>query len=114
MGAKPERSCETNVTDARGRVLSLRRLTVLDRLRLFKAAGPLLAENAPWFGMAVLAASVDAIDGVPVPLPSSEAQIEAAVMRLGDEGLAGVAEALEHSDDATLEQNAGNSHGTPT
>ncbi|MBN8906939.1 MAG: hypothetical protein J0H99_10015, partial [Rhodospirillales bacterium] len=64
--------------------------------------------------LAILAASVDAIDGVPVPLPSSEAQIEAAVMRLGDEGLSAVADTLDRSDDPALEQNAGNSHGTPT
>lgn len=102
------------ITDAQGRALSLRRLTVLDRLRLFKAAGPVLAENAPWFGMAVLAASVEAIDGVPVPLPSSEAQIEAAVVRLGEEGLSAVAEALERDEVSKVEQLAGNSRGTPT
>ncbi|MBN8904443.1 MAG: hypothetical protein BGO51_02115 [Rhodospirillales bacterium 69-11] len=102
------------IADGQGRTLSLRRLTVLDRLRLFKAAGPVLAENAPWFGMAVLAASVEAIDGVPVPLPSSEAQIEAAVVRLGEEGLSAVAEALEQRDASSIEQLAGNSRGTPT
>ncbi|MBN8925469.1 MAG: hypothetical protein J0H19_02470, partial [Rhodospirillales bacterium] len=75
---------------------------------------PVLAENAPWFGMAVLAASVEAIDGVPVPLPSSEAQIEAAVVRLGEEGLSAVAEALEQRDASSIEQLAGNSRGTPT
>ena len=50
------------VTDSRGRQLTLRTLTVLDRLRLFKAAGPILAENNPWFGMAILASSVAEID----------------------------------------------------
>jgi hypothetical protein len=33
------------VTDAKGRVLGLRRLSVLDRLRLFEAAGAELARN---------------------------------------------------------------------
>jgi hypothetical protein len=64
------------VTDADGRRLALRRLTALDKLRLFKAAGPQLAHNAPWLGMAMLAYSVAAIDDVPVPAPVTEAQIE--------------------------------------
>jgi len=97
-----------SVKDAKGRQLTLRRLTVLDRLRLFKAAGPVLAENHPWFGMAVLASSVAAIDAVPVPLPGNEAQIEAAVSRLGDEGLAAVAAALEEEEPSGLEERAGN------
>lgn len=81
-------------TDALGRRLALRRLTALDKLRLFKAAGPALAHNQPWLGMAVLAASVTAIDDVPMPAPGTEAQVEAMVARLGDAGLAAVAEAL--------------------
>jgi hypothetical protein len=80
--------------DAQGRRLALRRLTALDKLRLFKAAGAVLAHNQPWLGMAVLAASVTAIDDVPVPQPASEAQIEALVARLGDDGVAAVAAAL--------------------
>ena len=75
------------VTDALGRRLTLRRPTALDKLRLFKAAGPVLAYNQPWLGLALLAASVVAIDDVPVPPPATEAQIEALVARLGDDGL---------------------------
>ncbi len=82
------------VMDDEGRSLALRRLTALDKLRLFKAAGPHLAQNQMWLGMAVLAASVAAIDGVPVPLPGNEGQIEALVARLGDAGIAAVAAAL--------------------
>jgi hypothetical protein len=80
--------------DAEGRVLTLRRLTALDKLRLFKAAGPALSANQHWIGMAVLACSVTAIDGVPVPAPATEAQIEQLVARLGDAGIAAVASAL--------------------
>lgn len=82
------------VTDSQGHRLALRRLTALDKLRLFKAAGPELAHNQPWLGMAVLAASVSAIDDVPVPQPATEAQIESLVSRLGDHGLAAAAAAL--------------------
>jgi hypothetical protein len=99
------------VTDAEGRRLTLRRLTALDRLRLFKAAGPLLAQNQPWLGMAVLASSVVAIDEVPMPTPVNELQIEAMIGRLGDAGTAAIAQALQQ--DAApgvdeLVQNAGN------
>ena len=99
------------VTDADGRRLTLRRLTALDRLRLFKAAGPLLAQNQPWLGMAVLASSVAAIDDVPVPPPVNELQIEAMIGRLGDAGTVAVAQALQqHVAPAVEEQvaNAGN------
>jgi hypothetical protein len=82
------------VMDAQGRTLSLRRLTALDKLRLFKAAGPVLAQNQAWLGMAVLACSVAAIDAVPVPFPATEAQVEGLVSRLGDAGIAAVASAL--------------------
>ncbi|MCW3477653.1 hypothetical protein [Limobrevibacterium gyesilva] len=82
------------VVDAQGRRLQLRRLTALDKLRLFKAAGPVLAQNRPWLGMAVLACSVAAIDDVPVPAPGNEGQMEALVQRLGDAGIAAVAAAL--------------------
>jgi hypothetical protein len=99
------------VTDDDGRRLAIRRLTALDRLRLFKAAGPTLAQNQPWLGMALIASSVNAIDDVPIPTPANEAQIEAMVARLGDSGISAVAQALQQSADLTtaeLLDNAGN------
>jgi hypothetical protein len=101
--------------DETGRRLTLRRLSALDKLRLYKAAGPQLAQNAPWLGIALLAASVVAIDGVPVPAPATEAQIEALVGRLGEHGLAAVAAALAAPAQAeNIGDAAGNSRGTPT
>ena len=85
----------TVVTDGHGRQLSLRRLTALDRLRLFKAAGALLSQNDRWLGMAMLAVSVSAIDDIPIPQPGTEQQIEALVHRLGDTGIAAVASTLD-------------------
>jgi len=86
--------------DNLGRRLTVRRLTALDRLRLFKAIGPELAQNAPYFGMAALATSVIEIDGVPVPQPMTESQLEGLVQRLGDEGIEAVARLLEASEPA--------------
>jgi len=96
----------TIVTDRKGRELRVRRLSALDRLRLFKAIGPELAENAPYVGMALLAICVTDIDSVPLPIPMTEGQVEALVQRLGDEGLAAVSDALLESSPATEEQRA--------
>jgi hypothetical protein len=82
------------VHDVEGRELVLRRLTALDRLRLFKAIGPVLSQNNLYLGMATLAASVTAIDSIPIPAPTTEGQVEALVARLGDTGIAAVAGAL--------------------
>ena len=86
-------------------------MTALDKLRLFKAAGPVLAQNRPWLGMALLACSVTAIDDVPVPPPANEQQIEALVARLGDAGIAAAATALAAEPEPRsrrLAANAGN------
>ena len=83
-----------DVTDAEGRRLTLRQLTALDRLRLFKAVGSVLAQNEPYLGMAMLAASVAEIDGVPVPVPANEMLLEGIVQMLGDAGLAAAATAF--------------------
>jgi hypothetical protein len=99
--------------DGRGRRITLRRLTALDTLRLFKAAGPVLAQNEPWLSMAGLAFSVVELDGVPVPSPSTEAQIEGLIDRLGDEGLAAVADTVKGQQEASDSKlNVGNLPGT--
>lgn len=89
------------VTDSEGRRIALRRLNALDKLRLFKAAGPVLAHNQPWLGMAVLAYSVVAIDDIPVPPPLNEQQLEAIVARLGDAGINAVAGAFSTEPEPT-------------
>ena len=80
------------VTDARGRVLSLRKIGPLQRTRLFKIMGPDNSRNVPLLGTYMMAVSVSAIDDTPEPFPTSDAQIEALISRLDDDGLSGVAE----------------------
>jgi len=82
------------VTDGQGRRLGFRRPGALDRLRLFKALGPVLSGNDRYVGYAMLAYCVTSIDDVPIPAPASEAQMEALVARVGDAGLAAVGEGL--------------------
>lgn len=101
--------------DQGGRRFLLRRLTALDTLRLFKAAGPVLAQNEPWLSMAGLAFAVLEIDGVPVPTPSTEAQIEGLIDRLGDVGLAAIADTIKDEFvQAHAEADVGNLPGTPS
>ncbi len=85
----------STVVDSKGRRLTVRRLTALDTLRLFKAAGPVLAQNEPWLSMAGVAFSALEIDGIPVPAPTTESQIESLIDRLGDEGLAAIADTIK-------------------
>lgn len=80
-------------TDSRGRVIKARRLGALDRMNMLKAAGAELAGNGPWIGYATLASMVTDIDDAPQPRPRTVAQIEAAVDRLGDDGLNALAAA---------------------
>ena len=82
------------IVDADGRSLVMRRLGALDRLRLYKVIGASLGTNAPYLGIAMLAVSVCSVDGVPMPPPGTEAQLEALVARLGDAGIAAAAAAM--------------------
>lgn len=79
------------VTDSKGRKLTFRRLGALDRARIFKAAGPVNAQNAPYVGMAMIACSCTDVDGVPVAFPSKESEIDAAIARLDDPGMDAIA-----------------------
>jgi len=82
------------VTDRLGRVLTVRPLGPLDRLRVFEAAGAELSRNDRWLGLALLACSATAIDGIPYPFPNNKAGIEAMVQRLGDAGHAALVRGL--------------------
>ena len=90
-----------DVTDALGRTLTVHRLTALDRLRLFKALPPHLAGHDYYLGQACLTFAVTAIDGVPIPQPTNEPQIEAAIARLGNEGIDAIGAALKPEEPAT-------------
>ncbi len=88
------------VEDAGGRRIGVRRPGALDRLRLFKALGPGLAQNERYVGYAMLAMCVESLDGVPVPQPGNEGQLEGLVARLGDAGMVAVGRALVEDDAA--------------
>lgn len=88
------------IRDDSGRNIKIRRINALDRLRLLKVAGRELSQNEAWLNMAVLTLAVVEIDGVPRVMPTTERQIESAVMELCDNGLRAIAEALDENEKA--------------
>lgn len=74
------------VTDAKGRKLHLRKLTVMDQVRLLRAIGPAQSSNRPYVDLVTMASGVAQIDEVPCIIPTNERQIDAAIERIGDEG----------------------------
>lgn len=87
-------NAEKTVTDSLGRKLKFRRLLALDRARLFKAMGPVNSQNAPYFGMAMIACSCTFVDDLPLPFPNTDAMIENAISRLGDEGMEAISTSI--------------------
>lgn len=83
-----------SVTDARGRVIAVRRLKTLDRMRLFELVGAVNSKNDEYLGYATLAYSVTMIDGAPLSTPTTKLALEALVQQLDDDGFAAVAESL--------------------
>lgn len=73
--------------DSLGRLIKIRKLTPLDRMRIFEALGPSLSENASYLAYAFAASCVTQIDATPVAFPRSVKTLEATVDMLGDEGL---------------------------
>jgi len=96
------------VIDRAGRRLALRRVGVLETLRLYKALGPELSLNEAYVGLAIVAASVAMVDELPLPFPASEAAVEALLERLGDDGAAAVAAAVAPVPMADVVTSAGN------
>jgi hypothetical protein len=98
----------TEIVDKAGRRIALRRVGVVEQLRLFKALGPELSVIPPYLTGAMIAASVAMIDDVPLPFPTSEAGVEAALERIGLEAMALIAAATARPAADVLEAAAGN------
>jgi hypothetical protein len=75
------------VTDRRGRKITVRRLTALDRLRLFEMLGSRLADNMMYISYALSALCVSAIDGDQEHGPATKIQLESLVQRLDQDGI---------------------------
>lgn len=76
-----------DVTDARGRKLTIRKPGPLAQYRLVKNVGPEAAANQTYMQMIQPLIYLAAIDGDPVHLPASDREVEALIQRLDDDGL---------------------------
>ena len=75
-----------DVTDAKGRKLSVRIMDPGDMLDLMEAAGD-ASSNRGFMAMAMHVCSVEAIDDTPVPRPRDKDDIKRMARTLGNEGL---------------------------
>jgi hypothetical protein len=99
---------EQVITDKAGRRLTLRKMGMLELLRLFKALGPDLSMNRSYLGLATVVSAVSMIDEVPVPFPANEAAVEALIDRLGDDAIAAVAPIIKSNPVPEMVAEAGN------
>lgn len=79
------------ITDAANRRLIVRKLSAMDRLNMYEAAGT-MSSNEGWMGMCALACSCVDIDGEKVDKPMSPLEMKALVARLEEDGM----NAIEH------------------
>jgi hypothetical protein len=80
-------NAETTVTDDRGRKLTFKRPGPLAQFQIVEAMGD-AATNGTLMQMVNPLIYVVAIDGEPVFLPAKRSEVDALILKLGDEGLA--------------------------
>ena len=82
------------VLDAAGRVISVQRLPKLQMRKLIRAWGA-ASDIDRWVGEAIVAAHATAIDGVPLPLPTSADTADANISKLDNHGIQAIGEWLQ-------------------
>lgn len=83
-----------DVTDARGRTITLRKPGVLAQFRLVEALGE-TASNATYVNMVLPLLFVHAVDGEQTGALASKVLVEALIQRLDDDGIAAVIKGVE-------------------
>ena len=79
--------------DARGRLITVNRLSALQFYRLTKVMGA-ASSNVASMDLAAIASAVKKIDAAPVAFPSNEREVEFLIQQLDFDGLAAAGEAL--------------------
>lgn len=104
----------TIITDSLGRKLEVRRLNKLE-IRQFTRRMGAACDVDRWFGEAIIAAQVQAIDGTPVPKSLTPDDIDAVVAQLDDPGIGAVIEWARETfpTPQKIAEAAKNSAGTP-
>lgn len=80
------------LVDALGRKITIKNLSVVDQAQVLRTAGPDQANNQPYVMMIECLYMVQDIDGNPAMRPVNERQVDAALGKLGDHGMARVME----------------------
>lgn len=93
------------ITDALGRVIRLRKPSMLDIYDLMKALGD-DAKNPSCVGMAYNILYVGLLDGSVFEAPKTYGEVRAALQRLDEHGLTAVAEGLAQFESAKTEKEA--------
>lgn len=86
-----EATQEHVVIDRKGRKIRLAKPSVLSQFRIVKVLGPDAAANQTYVGMIMPLLFVASIEDDPVYFPNTEAEIDALIQRLSDEGIEAVA-----------------------
>lgn len=81
-------------TDARGRLITVRKLNALNFYNLTKALGH-FSSNAATMDMAMIVATVSAINTTKFPVPATEQDIKLLIQELDFDGIAAAGEALK-------------------
>lgn len=87
-------AAEVDITDAKGRVIRLKKPGVLAQFRLVEALGD-AAKNEVYVGMVIPLIYVDSIDGAIVPALAQKSHVEALIARLDEEGVAAVLDGVQ-------------------
>lgn len=87
-------SPEAAVTDARGRVFTLKKPGVLSQYRLVDLLGD-SAKNEVYMAMVLPLTYVSAIDGDPSAQPNTRLQLDALIQRLDEDGIAAIMAGVE-------------------
>jgi predicted ABC-class ATPase len=74
------------VTDDLGRQLTVRKIGMVDQMRIRRVLGADLSKNEPYLALATLAFCITEIDGERVIPPANVREIEFLVDKLGEEG----------------------------
>jgi hypothetical protein len=85
---------EFNVSDKRGRILTIRKPPFLAQFQFVDMLGDASASNRVYFFMVSDVLFLAAIDGAPMVLPTSKLQLEAILQRLDEDGCAALREGV--------------------
>ena len=84
----------TTLRSAEGNEFVIRKLSPIQKMKLFAVLGPELTNNSHYLGYAVIAVCIMSINGEPLPFPSSRRDLEALIGRISEAEFELVGEAV--------------------